>query len=736
MASNARSLREQEELDDPNIQRAINESMRSTLPAQENGVTGAGTHFGRATREYYEPSSWAMTTFSSSREIIDHPPPTKRRRLDDEPPFLRGSKETDYLAPLLTIYHSIPLAREALMLRNFKVHTYGHDASWWSGTTDENTKALSTNNDLQIDRDECNLLAEVQCLMAFLDNTNRAYGSVDALADLQAVRGSRGSANFVRFLTAWESAALRQAPNGQLAQVFGSIATKDFGPDVGETEAKPLLCVEAPVNRVPGETLVDLLDRTVWDDDTGNIDDVWIDQVAEVFTIRVYDPNDGKNGSLELTLDPIWYPDRYLLECKDTTQEMRKQMQLLLREIAHCTNIQRRCEILKLPDNRVLMIREVLDAAAKASVEAVGKKSPPNRLIDGQHSHSHEALDQVNVDGVELELHRVLDRIDQKLQLLDERKNDLRARMRQIALQLTKPTADSPDVPQHKYTLQGLSTKPNITYLRRLNTDLLLDEDADRSDGPEWQWWRLAWIQDEIQSQQRAQQSAAPVMGPITQAQAEASKKNLGFTAGLSFDSLLKSNGPELDLPKPYVIQKVTEEEVLHAVKKEHSSVVLVYASEDAVSFEGSELSIGLRHFVDRDNRSFAEELQFEEGPVQDMSVDRDNEVEFEDVPLIDPNGSSSSARGLTPMSTSSPGRDEDGQASPKRLRGENLVSLSEPLPSYEESTGMPEMQEKKGNKIGFHAEQMLQKYGEHLKQSDEKDEKTSFMHVENGQTN
>src|SRR4051812_40824173 len=142
MASTGLSLREQEELEDPNIQRAITESMRSTLPAQENGITGAGSHFGPAKRDYYEPGNWALTTFASSREIIDHPPPTKRRRLDDEPAFLRGSKETDYLAPLLTIYHSIPLAREALLARTLKVHTYGHDASWWSGSTDENTKAL------------------------------------------------------------------------------------------------------------------------------------------------------------------------------------------------------------------------------------------------------------------------------------------------------------------------------------------------------------------------------------------------------------------------------------------------------------------------------------------------------------------------------------------------------------------------------------------------------------------
>ncbi|KAK5064947.1 hypothetical protein LTR84_000781 [Exophiala bonariae] len=727
MASTGLSLREQEELEDPNIQRAITESMRSTLPAQENGITGAGSHFGPAKRDYYEPNNWALTTFASSREIIDHPPPTKRRRLDDEPAFLRGSKETDYLAPLLTIYHSIPLAREALLARTLKVHTYGHDASWWAGSTDENTKALSMDNDIELDREDCNLLTEVQCLMAFLDATNRAYGSVDALADLQAIRSSHTSGDYyVRFLTAWASAAVRHAPQSSVAEVFVSVAAKDSA-ELVEPELKPLKCVEAPVNRVPGETLVDLLDLTVWDDEPNNIDDVWFDQVAEVFTVRIFDPAQGKHGPLELSLDPVWYPDRYMIECKDATQEIRKQRQLLLREIAQCTNIQHRCEMLKLPDNRVLMLRDVLDAAAQASVEAVGNRSSTTRLTDDQ-------LEQPDIEGVELELRRIIDRIDQKRQLLEDRKSDLRAKMKEIARQLTRPTADSPNLPHHKYTLQGVSTKPNVTYLRRPNTDLLLEDDEGGSDSSQGQWWRMAWVQDEVQAQQQSQQANAPTMGPLTQAQAVASTKNLGFTAGLSFDNLTKSKAPDLDVPKPYTIQKVTEEEVLLAVKKEHSSVLLVYASEDALTYEGGELSMPLRHFVDRDNRAFAEELHAGNEPDQDILDDRDNEIEFEDVPLIDPNGSSSSARELTPMSTSSPGRDEDGQASPKRLRGENLLNISDQLPSYDESTGKQEMQEKKGNKIGFHAEQMLQKYGDEAdaESSDEQYEKAYFMHVEN----
>jgi hypothetical protein len=34
---------------------------------------------------------------------------------------------------LLTILHSIPLAREALLLRNKPLFDYGHDPQWWNG---------------------------------------------------------------------------------------------------------------------------------------------------------------------------------------------------------------------------------------------------------------------------------------------------------------------------------------------------------------------------------------------------------------------------------------------------------------------------------------------------------------------------------------------------------------------------------------------------------------------------
>jgi hypothetical protein len=211
-------------------------------------------------------------------------------------------------------------------------------------------------------------------------------------------------------------------------------------------------------------------------------------------------------------------------------------------------------------------------------------------------------------------------------------------------------------------------------------------------------------------------------MGPATEAQTQAqvSTQKLGFAAGLPADGIPTAKSTTIDIPKSYEIRKVHETDVLEAIKKEHESVLLVYANQNALDFQGSELSVALKHFADRDNQAFTEELEREEGR-QPSSVERSTDIHFESIPLIDPNGSSSSVQELTPMSTASPGRDLDGQPSPKRARENNSMLMSEDLPSYEESLGGHEMQERNRNKIGLYAEQMLERYGE--SEDTEKDE-------------
>jgi hypothetical protein len=690
-SSNVKSLKEQEDAD-PGFQRMVAESIQHNNSGQENGVTQGNAHFGPAKSDYnYDSGQWAMTAYASSREVIDHPPPSKRRRVDGTPAFLRGSKETGYLAPLLTIYHNIPLAREALLMPTLNVHAYAHDSSWWSGTTDENNKAISSDNTTQIDQNQRNLLTEVQCLMAFLDKTTRAYGSVDALADLQAVRSRGAGTSFHKFLDAWAETALRQAPHEQLTQVFSSVATKARGLNDNPGEDRTFQCVEPWLNHTPDETLTDLLDMTIWDDNNagGLGHDVWIGHCGEIFTVKISEPM-ATTRPTGLNIDPVWYADRYMFDCREETMQIRRQVQNIRRQIEQLTHLQRRCQIFNV-NNRTLDINEVLNAAAKASTVAATKTASSSGFLDAQQSSSENRVTQADVDELGSELQKVLEQIRQRLTLLDQRKEELRQKSRQIAMQLTKPTAERPDVPHRRYTLQGVATTPGTTFFRRLNPDpdLLEPEQGSEADGLGYQWWRSSWKHEEAHVA-----AHPPMVGPLTRAQAE-------------------SGSSGVDSSMPWSLDRVTEKEVLEAIKNTSSQVLLVYADESALAVQSSPLSASLQRFVDRDNHSFADELLLEEGRQPGSSGDHEVETEFEDVPLIDPTRSSSSARDLTPMSTSSPGHDEDATSHVKSGKEDDSDPVAGRPPSYEDSVGRLEMQEKKENKIGMAAERLLQRYGD-----------------------
>jgi hypothetical protein len=684
-SANVKTLREQEEQGDMDLQRAMAASLQDQHPGQENGVLPAGGTFGPAKRDHYDTNSWAMTTFSTSREIIEHPPPSKRRRIGDKPAFLRGAKDTGYLGSLLTIYHNIPLARAALMMPALTVHNYSHNPDWWSGHTDENNKALSTVHSTQINQHERNLLVEVQCLMAFLDRTNRAYGSVDALSELQLIRNRYGDGSVTRFLEAWTTSALKQAPEEQFTQIFGSVAMKADASRDAPIE-KTLYCVEPYVNHKPDENLTDLLDNTIWDDRGGTLDDVWISHCAEIFTVRIQDPTDVSRA-IGLTLEPAWYADRYMLECRDEMLQIRSQVQAVQRQIEQLTHLQRRCQFITLPpENRTLDIAESLTAALKVS-EIVGHKSgalrdPRNTLQDPE-----DAVSEADLDELGSELKGAIQKIRTRVASLETRKETLQARQREIAMQFTKPTSERPDAPHRKYILQGAATKPGITYFRRNEplVDLLEEGETDDTTHDK-QWWRTTWCYEEP-----SKPVHPPMIGPATQAEAQAVENS-------SSDSHV-----------PFSVDAVSEEEVLEAVKTESNSVILVFAHENAMKHRGDDLSLPLKYFVDRDNQAFEESIRNEEGAVPDLLIQRDDD-EFEDVPLINTAGSSSSARELTPMSTSS--------ADPDELEISNKMSIDSSNerpdlpPAYEDSGGKQEMQERHDNKIGLYAEQLLERYG------------------------
>lgn len=176
---------------DDDLAKALAQSMQgvpqpSEFGPQEVGTTGANTSsvsasFGPALPDKkYDPSSWALTTTKAEEVLLD-PEPRDRRRIPGNPALLRSSSYGDNLGAVLTILHSIPLARQALFACWHTPLNQGYGEHWWKTGQNQLTRRI-----VRADDDEIagRILEETQRCMAFLDKTDRAYGCADGLADM------------------------------------------------------------------------------------------------------------------------------------------------------------------------------------------------------------------------------------------------------------------------------------------------------------------------------------------------------------------------------------------------------------------------------------------------------------------------------------------------------------------------------------------------------------------------
>lgn len=148
---------------------------------------------------------------TSVQEIMNDPDPGERKRDLDVPAFLKPSAEIHRLSALITIYHEIPLIREAFLPRTSldAVPDYGSDKEWWSGRAIDVPGVFGPDVSLP---DEVTL--ELHRLMAFLDKTERSYGSVEPLANLNGVRLQENQrTKEAAFLTAWKSSVQQSDPS-------------------------------------------------------------------------------------------------------------------------------------------------------------------------------------------------------------------------------------------------------------------------------------------------------------------------------------------------------------------------------------------------------------------------------------------------------------------------------------------------------------------------------------------
>ena len=267
---------------------------------------------------------------STAKEVLLNPEPKDRKR-DNAVPFLRPSPAGHRLSALLTILHSIPASREALLNRDLLRKEYGRHNEWWDGASIKLPWTFDEDESSSDEREE--IIYETQRLMAFLSKTDRAYGSIDALTNLSRIKGFDVDQLIPLYLDAWKGATLRYSPNSIQAEIF---TTRAVRVTAYEPQKPQICCLDLFVNNEladSGQTLYDALDDTLWPFNDGTeFEEVYLEKVADVLVIQVMRQSEDGSG-IGIKVPATWYSDRYLQSSQPVVRKMMEDKASLKKEI-------------------------------------------------------------------------------------------------------------------------------------------------------------------------------------------------------------------------------------------------------------------------------------------------------------------------------------------------------------------------------------------------------------------
>ena len=298
----------------------------SISQGQQTGITDTvNPNFGVANRQHYETNEWAMVhaPVAHAQEILLNPVPADRMRGTNMPAFLKPSQAEHRLSALLKILQTIPLSREALLNREHLLPDYGYNSEWWDGYPIKISRIVNLSSDGQ-HTDELEVVHEVQRLVAFLEKTERAYGSVEALASFDGIRQSSKSTVIANFLEQWRTATERLDPDTALLNIFRGEGTKLSHSGEEEAEGPVFQSLQVNVDAEvadAGLSLYEAFDDIIWSTYDNDFEEVFLQTVADVFILEVSRLNPEKSG-LGIDIPPIWYSDRYLESSKEQAKAM------------------------------------------------------------------------------------------------------------------------------------------------------------------------------------------------------------------------------------------------------------------------------------------------------------------------------------------------------------------------------------------------------------------------------
>ena len=379
------------------------------LPPQESGIASTDqVFFGPANRSQYEPGKWELIpTGTSTQEIILlDPEPAQRKRDVNTPAFLKPSIDDHRLGALLTVFHEIPLVREIFLDRKNVLPSYGSNNEWWTGRAIE----LPIMNGFDDTRYQVG--HEMQRLMAFLDKTDRSYGSADALAYLPAVKEQHrkfGECVEVSVMRAYRNLLGDSDSAGAINKIF-SIGVG--GTNQADSEEFCILRFDLPQKDSDQETFYDVADAALWQLDPLDLSSSsFLRHIADVVAFQLV----GDAFSKGIEIPYVWYPDRYLESSRQAALDMRLQKADIKERLNRIDAQQEMLTNYTMPGNSKVKVKDLFEAILQHDVDEIQKDGDLDSTSGTAAERLSPGAQSAKCNKLSAEVHKLMNSIDQKL---------------------------------------------------------------------------------------------------------------------------------------------------------------------------------------------------------------------------------------------------------------------------------------------------------------------------------
>lgn len=309
-------------------------------------------------------------------------------------------------------------------------------------------------------------------------------------------------------------------------------------------------------------SLSEQVDGILWDTEAMDVEPVdrYVETLPAIMVVRLkqHNPNATKLG---VKAPQVLHMDKYLKENVEAVRPLRSRMARERQRVSKITEVQQKLQKWSSSRHSITVETDKLLAQSKAQLKPTGPDA----------DMAHGGIAERPGDELAQKIDKIVHSIEDKLVILGRE----REKAINVLTELSSPVQAETllGAPEHRYTLVGVSTKPTTTYLLRSREDshggeMIIDDQDDPETPSTMQWWRTEY-------------------------------SIYGTTASINSNPMAGY-------------------EALAAIEHEHTSALLVYASDEALdqrNVSDHNLTEALQEFVRQDNAFFEQELQDQPPP-------------------------------------------------------------------------------------------------------------------------